>query len=55
MCMQCMASAMAAGAAATGIRAWLAAWKPAWMTPARLKASTAAVLASGVLAAGLSV
>ena len=52
--MQCMATAVTAGAAATGIRAWLAARSPSWMTPRRLKAVTAAILAAGVLAAGSS-
>lgn len=55
MCMQCMASAMAAGAAATGMRAWLAARSPRWLTPRRLKGATAAILTVGVLAAGLQV
>lgn len=50
--MQCMATAMSAGAAATGGRVWLAAHSPSWMTPRRLKAATAAILAIGVLAAG---
>ena len=52
MCMQCMATAMTAGAAATGMRAWIATHKPRWMTPKRLKITTAAILAVGVLAAG---
>jgi hypothetical protein len=52
MCIQCMATAMTAGAAATGGRVWLAAHSPRWMTPRRLKAATAAILAVGVLAAG---
>jgi len=52
MCMQCMASAMAAGAAATGMRVWIATHTPAWMTPRRLKLTTAAILAAGVLASG---
>jgi hypothetical protein len=50
--MQCMATAMTAGAAATGGRVWLAAHSPSWMTPRRLKAATAALLAIAVLAAG---
>lgn len=50
--MQCMATAMTAGAAATGMRAWIAAHAPSWMTPRRLKITTAAILAVGVLAAG---
>ncbi len=52
MCMQCMATAMAAGAAATGLRAWIGARQPRWMTPRRLKLATAAILVIGVLAAG---
>jgi hypothetical protein len=52
MCMQCMASAMTAGAAATGMRAWIATHSPSWMTPGRLKLTTAAILAAGVLASG---
>jgi hypothetical protein len=52
MCMQCMATAMTAGAAATGMRAWIASHTPHWMTPRRLKMTTAAILAVGVLVAG---
>ncbi len=52
MCMQCMASAMTAGAAATGMRAWIATHSPSWMTQRRLKLTTAAILAAGVLASG---
>jgi hypothetical protein len=52
MCMQCMASAMAAGVAATGMRAFVAAHQPRWMTVRRLKLVTAGILAAGVLAAG---
>jgi hypothetical protein len=50
--MQCLATAMTAGAAATGMRAWIASHTPHWMTPRRLKITTAAILAVGVLAAG---
>jgi hypothetical protein len=50
--MQCMASAMTAGAAATGMRAWIATHFPSWMTQRRLKLTTAAILAAGVLASG---
>lgn len=51
--MQCMASAMTAGAAATGMRAWIATHSPtSWMTQRRLKLTTAAILAAGVLASG---
>ncbi len=52
MCMQCMASAMTAGAAATGMRAWIVTHSPSWMTQRRLKLTTAAILAAGVLASG---
>jgi hypothetical protein len=52
MCMQCMASAMTAGAAATGMRAWIATHQPRWMTARRLKLTTAAILAIGVLISG---
>lgn len=50
--MQCMASAMTAGAAATGMRAFVASHKPPWMTARRLKLTTCALLAIGVLASG---
>lgn len=50
--MQCMATAMTAGAGAAGVRAWIGAHRPSWMTPRRLKALTAALLAAGVLASG---
>ena len=53
MCMQCMATAMTVGAGATGMRAWLAARNPQWMTARRLKQTTAAILALGVLASGV--
>ena len=46
---------MTAGAAATGVRAWLGAHSPNWMTPRRLKATTAAILLVGVLAAASSI
>jgi hypothetical protein len=52
MCMQCMATAMTAGAATTGMRAWFATHSPSWMTPGRLKALTATLLAAGVIASG---
>ena len=35
-----------------GVPVWLRAHSPSWMTPRRLKAATAAILAVGVLAAG---
>jgi len=53
MCIQCAMGAMAAGATATGTRAWLAARAPTWLTPERRKRLTAALLAAGVLGAGL--
>jgi hypothetical protein len=53
MCAQCMAAAMTAGAAATGVRARLAARSPRWLTPPRLRAITVALIASGVIAAGV--
>jgi len=52
MCIQCMASAMTAGAAATGMRAFVASHKPRWMTARRLKLTTCALLAIGVLVSG---
>jgi len=54
MCAQCMATAATAGAAATGLRAWIGVHQPGWITPRRLKAATAAILAAGVLAAAAS-
>jgi hypothetical protein len=54
MCMQCAMGAMTAGAAATGLRSWLALRSPAWLTPARMRAMSAATLAAGVLAAGVA-
>ncbi len=53
MCMQCMAGAMSAGAGATGVRAWLVARSPRWLTPARRRRMTVALVALGVLSAGL--
>jgi len=53
MCMQCIAGAMTAGAAATGTRAWLAAHAGPWLTPRRKRAITGALIAAGVLAAGI--
>ena len=49
MCVQCMAGAMTAGAGATGARAWLAARGFAWLTPRRLKAATATLLAAALV------
>lgn len=53
MCMQCMIGAMSAGATATGLRAWLIARKPQWLTPSRQRHVTYALIAAGVLAAGI--
>jgi len=53
MCMQCMAGAVTAGAAATGARAWAIAYAGSWLTPQRKSRLTKALLAAGVLAAGL--
>jgi hypothetical protein len=53
MCMQCVAGAMTAGAAATGARAWIVSHAGAWLTPRRKARLTKALLACGVLAAGL--
>jgi hypothetical protein len=53
MCMQCMAGAMTAGVAATGVRAWVGARWGHVLTPRRKRAFTAALIACGVLAAGV--
>jgi len=53
MCMQCMIGAMSAGATATGLRAWLIARQPRWLTPSRQRHATYALIAAGVLAAGV--
>lgn len=50
MCMQCMGAAMGSCAAATGARSWLAAKGYAWMTPARLRRTTVALVASALVA-----
>jgi hypothetical protein len=50
MCMQCMATAMTAGAGVSGTRAYIAARHFSWMTPRRLRAITATLLAAGLLA-----
>jgi hypothetical protein len=55
MCMQCMMSAMGAGAAVTGTRSFIAAGRFSWLTARRLRAVTAALLASGLLASALLV
>ena len=53
MCVQCMMGAMSAGAAATGLRGWLAARAPHWLTLKRKRWITGALIALGVLAAGV--
>ncbi len=53
MCMQCVAGAMAAGAAATGTRAWVVSRAGAWLTPRRQALMTRALIAAGVVAAGV--
>jgi hypothetical protein len=53
MCVQCVAGAMTAGAAATGLRGWLVSRGDSWMTPRRQTWLTRALIAAGVLAAGL--
>jgi hypothetical protein len=50
MCMQCMATAMTAGAGVSGTRAYIAARHFSWVTPRRLRAITATLLAAGLLA-----
>jgi hypothetical protein len=44
---------MTAGAAATGSRAWLAAHAGRWLTPGRKRAVTGALIAAGVIGAGI--
>jgi hypothetical protein len=53
MCVQCVAGAMTAGAAATGLRGWIVAHAGLWLTPRRKAWLTRALIAAGVLAAGL--
>ena len=48
--MQCMATAMTAGAGVSGTRAYIAAKHFSWMTPRRMRAITATLLAAGLLA-----
>jgi hypothetical protein len=50
MCMQCMATAMTAGAGVSGTRAYIAAKHFSWMTPRRMRAVTATLLAAGLVA-----
>jgi hypothetical protein len=53
MCMQCVAGAMTAGATATGLRGWIVARAGPWLTPRRKAWMTRALIAGGVVAAGL--
>jgi hypothetical protein len=48
--MQCMATAMTAGAGVCGTRAYIAARHFSWITPRRMRAITASLLATGLLA-----
>jgi hypothetical protein len=57
MCMQCMASAMAAVGTASGTRAYVASRGFSWLTPARLRTLTivlalAALSVSAILVSG---
>jgi hypothetical protein len=59
MCVQCMASAMAAVGTASGTRAWIASRRFSWMTPRRMRMITigllvAALVASATLVSGSS-
>jgi hypothetical protein len=54
MCAQCAATgAVVATTAATGARVWLAAKAPAWLTPGVKTWASGALIAGGVLAAGI--
>jgi len=53
MCIQCIAGAMTAGATATGLRGWIVVRAGAWLTERRKTWLTRALIAAGVLAAGL--
>lgn len=56
MCVQCAMGATSAAVAvggATGIRAWLAAKGFAWMTPSRMRFTTIALLAMGLIGASV--
>jgi hypothetical protein len=55
MCVQCMMSAMGFGAAATGTRSFVAARRFSWLTPRRLRAITATLLAGALIASALVV
>ena len=50
MCMQCMATAMTVGAGVSGTRAYIAAKHFSWVTPRRMRAVTATLLAAGLVA-----
>jgi hypothetical protein len=50
MCMQCMASAMAAVGVASGTRAFVANRHFSWLTPRRLKLLTIVLLAAALVA-----
>ena len=55
MCMQCMATAMAAGATATGTRSFIAAKHFSWMTPKRLHRITVALIVAALAVSGVFV
>jgi hypothetical protein len=55
MCMQCMASAMAAVGGAAGTRSWLSARHFSWLTPRRLRMATAVLMAAALLASSVLV
>jgi hypothetical protein len=50
MCVQCMASAMAAVGTASGTRAFIASRHFSWLTPRRLRALTIVLLTGALLA-----
>ncbi|TMK40288.1 MAG: hypothetical protein E6G56_08325 [Actinobacteria bacterium] len=55
MCMQCMAAAMSAGATAAGTRSFIAARHFSWVTPRRMRAISAGLLAGALIASSLLV
>jgi hypothetical protein len=55
MCMQCMASAMAAVGGAAGTRSWLSARRFSWLTPRRMRMATAVLMAAALLASSVLV
>jgi hypothetical protein len=55
MCMQCVAAAMSAGATAAGTRSFIAARHFAWVTPRRMRAISAGLLAAALIASALLV